>query len=66
MEKKTLYSREDFEKWYHDSPKYVRKHATNEDEPNKYPCVVSWKTIYGNIHEVDNMFYNFIYIDDFV
>ena len=62
MEKKTLYSREDFQDWYHDIPiSYVFKHTTYENEPKKYPCVVSWREI-----DSGDMFYGFIYIDDFV
>ena len=66
MEKKTLYSCDDFEKWYYDKLDLARPCATNEDEPNKYPCVVCWEIIYGNIREFDNMIYTFIYIDDFI
>lgn len=63
MEKKTLYSRDDFDNWYHDRPKYVGKIATKENEPNKYPCVLCWNYVFGERH---NIYYTFIYIDDFV
>lgn len=66
IDKKLLMSREDFDNWYHDHPSFIRMNPTNGSDPDKFPCVVCWKTVYGDIHGIDNRFYDFVYLDDFV
>lgn len=59
-----LNNREDFDRWYkcNDSCEFI---SYEEDEPKNYPCIVSFRVVdsYDSIY--DDLYYEFIYLQDF-
>ena len=59
-----LNNREDFDRWYkcNDSYEFI---SYEEDEPKNYPCIVSFRIVdlYDSIY--DNLYYEFVYLQDF-
>lgn len=59
-----LNNREDFDRWYkcNDSYEFI---SYEEDEPKNYPCIVSFRVVdsYDSIY--DNLYYEFVYLQDF-
>lgn len=59
-----LNNREDFDRWYkcNDSCEFI---SYEEDEPKNYPCIVSFRVVdsYDSIY--DNLYYEFVYLQDF-
>ena len=59
-----LNNREDFDRWYkcNDSYEFI---SYEEDEPKNYPCIISFRIVdsYDSIY--DNLYYEFVYLQDF-
>ena len=68
MEKKTLYTEEDFKTWEQEqiSADCYYMSPVKEVEPKSYPCVVvSFENINMNASK-DDLFYVFVYQGDFI
>lgn len=59
-----LNNREDFDRWYKCNDSCDRI-SYEEDEPKNYPCIVSFRIVdsYDSIY--DNLYYEFVYLQDF-
>lgn len=57
-------NREDFDNWWECNDSY--KHISyEEDVPKYYPCIVSFRIVGSNHSIYDNLYYEFIYLQDF-
>ena len=57
-------NREDFDNWWECNDSY--KHISyEEDVPKYYPCIVSFRIVGLNDSIYDNLYYEFVYLQDF-
>ena len=59
-----LNNREDFDRWYkcNDSCECI---SYEEDKPKYYPCIVSFRVVNSYDSIYDNLYYEFVYLQDF-
>lgn len=59
-----LNNREDFDNWYKCNDSYNRI-SYEEDVPKYYPCVVSFRILSTGYSIYDDLYYEFVYLEDF-
>ena len=58
-----LNNKEDFDNWREcDSYNYI---SYSEDEPKNYPCIVTFRVIDAGYSIYDDLYYEFVYLEDF-
>ena len=55
-------NREDFDNWFNDSYNYI---SHEEDVPKYYPCIVTFRVIDAGYSIYDDLYYEFVYLQDF-
>ena len=61
--KTLLNNKEDFDYWRaYDSYNYI---SYEEDEPKYYPCIVTSRVIDAGYSIYDDLYYEFVYLQDF-
>lgn len=62
--KRLLNNKEDFDNWCEDND-LCNYNSYEEDEPKYYPCIVSFRFADSGGFIYDELYYEFVYLEDF-